>query len=198
VIRVLAAVLLAAAVAACSPQPSPAPPPPTGTAVATTAPGALRTVHDPGTVTGTLTGPCRARDGGQLPDPTCTPGAFDPAVTAAVLCSRGYRTSSYRPPAALTDRFKYQEAYPAYGVAGTARTELDHLVSLELGGANDAANLWPESPPSPNPKDRIEGVLHAWVCAVTGAAGQARLVRAQAAIARDWLTAESVLGIGAS
>lgn len=202
-IRVLGAVLLAAAAAGCAPMPSPSLPP-AGTAVTAAAPSApapaataaaLLDVHDPGHVTGTLTGPCRFRDGGQLPDARCTPGAVDPAVTAAVLCSPSYRTSSYRPPASATTRFKYDEAYPAYGLASTVRTELDHLVSLELGGANDSANLWPEQPPSPNPKDAAENALHRWVCAASGAAAQARLGEAQAAIARDWLTAETVLGI---
>jgi hypothetical protein len=158
---------------------------------------ALQRVHDPGQVTGTLTGPCHVREPGpgELPDPSCTPGAYDPAVTAAVLCAPGYSTRSYRPPEVQTSAFKYREAYPAYGMPRAARTELDHLVSLELGGANDAANLWPEIPPTPNPKDTVENALHAWVCAVTGKAAQARLGRAQRAIAWNWVTAESVLGI---
>ena len=50
---------------------------------------ALRAVHDPGQVTGTLQGPCHTRDNGRLPDPRCTPGAYDPQVTAAVLCAPG-------------------------------------------------------------------------------------------------------------
>ena len=191
VIRVVAAVLAAAALTGCAA----ASVPPVASSALQAAPASLAAVHDPGHVTGTLTGPCRYRDGGQLPDARCTPGAVDPAVTAAVLCSPGYRTSAYRPPASDTDRFKHDEAYPAYGLAGTVRTELDHLVSLELGGSNDARNLWPQSPPSPNSKDRIEGALHRWVCAVSGAAGQARLARAQTAIASNWMSAEAVLGI---
>ena len=147
-------------------------------------------MHDPGQVTGTLTGPCRYRDGGQLPDPRCTPGAYDPAITAAVLCSGSYSTRSYRPPVYQTSRFKYESAYPAYGVASGTPTELDHLVSLELGGSNDASNLWPESPPVPNPKDAVENALHTAVCA-----GRVSLAAAQRAIARNWITAEKVLGI---
>ena len=152
-------------------------------------------VHDPGQVTGTLYGPCHYRDGGQLPDPVCTPGAYDASVTAAKLCAPGYTTRSYRPPASATDRFKYRQAYPAYGAPASERTELDHLIPLELGGANDAANLWPEVPPDPNPKDRIETALHDWVCAVTGQAAEKRLGRARYAIAEDWMTAERVLGV---
>src|SRR5262245_41467669 len=42
--------------------------------------GALVWTHDPGTVTGTLVGPCHARDNGELPDRRCTPGGADPRV----------------------------------------------------------------------------------------------------------------------
>jgi hypothetical protein len=149
--------------------------------------------HDPGHVTGTITGTCRYRDAGQLPDPRCTPGSIDPAVTQAnihkTICVTGY-TTKVRPPAGQTDRFKYNVAYPAYGTPHSKRTELDHLVSLELGGSNDAANLWPEYPPTPNPKDKIENALHRAVCE-----GRVSLAAAQRAIARDWLTAEASLGL---
>jgi hypothetical protein len=49
------------------------------------------------------------------------------------LCNSSYRTSSYRPPSSETTAFKYNVSEPAYGehrVSG----ELDHLISLELGG----------------------------------------------------------------
>ncbi len=63
----------------------------------------LQAIHDPGRVTGTLTGPCRALDHGLLPDPSCTPGAIDPAVAQAnigsTICRTGY-TDSVRPPPA--------------------------------------------------------------------------------------------------
>lgn len=171
---------------------------PSGTGSASPVPG-LVIVHDPGQVTGTLSGPCHVRGTGssELPDRRCTPGSVDTSVTAARLCAPGYSTRSYRPPEALTQRFKYDQAYPAYGLPSGTKTELDHLVSLELGGSNDASNLWPETPPTPNPKDSIEAVLHAWVCAVSGTAAQARLGKAQRAIAGNWATAEKVLGIGA-
>ncbi len=154
----------------------------------------LKKVHDPGRVTGTLHGHCAYRDHGQLPDPRCTPGSIDPAVTQAdirsTICKSGY-TRKVRPPEAKTERFKFRVAYPAYGTPQSERTELDHLVPLELGGSNDATNLWPEHPPVPNPKDKVENALKAAVCA-----GRVRLAAAQNAIASDWLTAEKKLGIG--
>lgn len=153
----------------------------------------LLEVHDPGQVTGTLAKSGQCRFSGQLPDPQCTPGAIDPAVTQAdirqTICVRGY-TATVRPPVSETDAFKYDDAYPHYGVARSAVSELDHLVPLELGGANDAANLWPELGAVPNPKDRVEGDLRMAVCD-----GKVTLAAAQLAIARNWTTAEHVLGL---
>jgi hypothetical protein len=175
--------------AAPAPAPSSAPAPPASTA--------LHQVSDPGQVTGTLAGEhCHVTGTApyQLPDPSCTPGAYDPRVTAAILCAPRYTTRDYRPPVSETTRFKYDQAYPAYGVPPGTRSELDHLVSLELGGSNDAANLWPETGRVPNPKDATENRLHDWVCAATGAQAADRLSAAQRAIAADWTTALSVTG----
>jgi hypothetical protein len=162
-------------------------------ASASSGPG-LKKVHDPGRVTGTIHGHCTYRDHGQLPDPRCTPGSIDPAVTQAgirsTICKKGW-TATVRPPESQTERFKFDVAYPAYGTPRSKRTELDHLVPLELGGSNDATNLWPESPPAPNPKDKVENALNAAVCD-----GRVKLAAAQVAIAADWLTAEKKLGLG--
>ena len=63
--------------------------------------------------------------------------------------------------------------------------EVDHLVSLELGGSNDQKNLWPE-PYDPRPgaheKDLAENHLHRAVCS-----GEMTLSEAQRAIASDWI-----------
>jgi hypothetical protein len=156
---------------------------------------ALLRVHDPRRVTGIAAMPahCTFRDHQQLPDPRCTPGAVDPAVTQgnlrSTICHPGY-TKTVRPSASQTNKFKFEVAYPAYGEPHSKKTELDHLVSLELGGANDAANLWPESPPTPNPKDKVENALHAAICD-----GKVTLKAAQNAIASNWETAERNLGL---
>lgn len=177
-----------------------APPGPSGGASGAAAaqrdagPGLAR-IHDPEKVTysRTLTS-CEFRDGGQLPDPSCTPGAVDPAVTQgdirSTICRSGY-TRTVRPPESETERAKFDVAYPSYDVRHSQRSELDHLVSLELGGANDIANLWPEVGRQPNPKDKVENDLHRAVCD-----GRVSLAAAQEAIAADWMTAERRLGIG--
>jgi len=96
-----------------------------------------------------------------------------------------------RPPEAQTGAFKFGVAYPAHGLAHSVTTELDHDVPLELGGDNDASNLWPEPETgTPNPKDYVEDALHKAVCA-----GRIKLAAAQQAIAANWMTAEKVLGL---
>ena len=42
--------------------------------------------------------------------------------------------------------------------------EVDHLISLELGGSNSIKNLWPEKQPGATDKDKIENRLHRDVC----------------------------------
>ncbi|MFC5722542.1 hypothetical protein ACFP1Z_20445 [Streptomyces gamaensis] len=137
-----------------------------------------------------------------LPDPKCTPGATNPKVTQATLkttiCSSGY-TKGIRPPVSVTGREKTANA-ASYGYKGPERdAEYDHLISLQLGGdPNDPRNLWVE-PPSPghkegagpnNPKDVVETKLKNAICS-----GKTDLVKAQQAIAHDWTTALSSLGI---
>jgi hypothetical protein len=107
----------------------------------------------------------------------------------STICVVGY-TKTVRPPESQTEAFKFGQAYPAYGIAAGDRSELDHLVPLELGGANDATNLWPEVGPLPNAKDSVERALNKAVCA-----GRTTLADAQRAIAADWETAEASLGL---
>ncbi|MBR7831054.1 hypothetical protein KDK95_32415 [Actinospica sp. MGRD01-02] len=153
--------------------------------------GVLAAVHDPGQVTGTVPASCHA-GAGPTPDPTCTPGAIDPAVTqqniSTTICRSNY-TAKIRPSTGQTDKVK-AEMYKAYGIKSGTTSELDHLVSLELGGSNDVKNLWPEVGSLPNPKDKVENDLHRAVCS-----GKVTLAAAQRAIATDWLTAEHSLGL---
>jgi len=155
----------------------------------------LKRIHDPGHVTYSIKlKSCHARDRGQLPDAACTPGSIDPAVSQAdiraTICRSGW-TAKVRPPESQTQRAKYDVAYPAYHIGGGTRSELDHLVPLELGGSNDITNLWPEVGKLPNRKDSVERALNRAVCD-----GKVSLAAAQNAIASDWLTAETRLHIG--
>lgn len=66
--------------------------------------------------------------------------------------------------------------------------EIDHLVSLELGGSNSIRNLWPQSyvtePQNAHVKDTLENALHELVCS-----GKLSLEEAQKAIATNWIQA---------
>jgi hypothetical protein len=133
-------------------------------------------------------GSCHAIGAGlySRPDPRCTPGALNPAVTQAnirqTICRPGW-TDTIRPPESVTEPEK-AASMAAYGDAGPISSyEYDHFVPLELGGAvNDPRNLWPEPGASPNPKDAVEDALNRKVCN-----GQMTLAQAQRAIATNWI-----------
>lgn len=121
--------------------------------------------------------------GRPLPDPHCTPGVTHGTSKADVCPHVNPALEAGRPTQAVKDR-----VYAAYGI--TTRTpgqyEVDHLIPLELDGANDPANLWPQTNDHPaarvlNSKDLLENRLHSLVCA-----GSLPLADAQHAIATDW------------
>ncbi len=173
----------------------------------------VRTGHgwSAGGVDGPFPTSCRAGSGphGQpLPDPACTPGAVDTAVSQATLastvCRRGGYASSVRPPREVTDTAK-RKMLTAYGMprTQTGKVELDHLVPLSLGGSSDVRNLWPEPNVltaghtdaggyAANDKDIVEVYLFHAVCT-----RKAQLGAAQNAIAADWTTAVAVLHLPA-
>jgi hypothetical protein len=117
-----------------------------------------------------------------LSDPACTPGAIFPDATKDQICTSGYSAQVRNVPQAEKD-----QAYAEYGILAHSpgQYEVDHLISLELGGSNDIANLWPE-PAEPHPgfheKDKVENYLHSQVCS-----GALSLQDAQAEIANNWL-----------
>ncbi len=131
----------------------------------------------------TKTSGCVYYGNGKLPDPDCTPGdLMSPLVTKEQICTSGYSSSVRDVPTSVKN-----EVYAEYGIASHApgQYEIDHFVSLELGGSNDISNLFPE-PASPKPgfheKDKVENYLHDQVCS-----GAMTLQTAQIAIATNWL-----------
>jgi hypothetical protein len=115
------------------------------------------------------------------PDSHLTPG--DVLTTdAAAVCTSGYSSSVRNVPVS-----EKRNVYEEYGVSypePQGRYEVDHFISLELGGSNDIKNLWPE-PASPKPgfheKDVVENYLHSEVCS-----GKISLQEAQKEISTDW------------
>lgn len=117
-----------------------------------------------------------------LPDHRLTPGAALP-VTAAQVCVSGYAGRVRDVP----DSEK-EAVYQRYGVVHVPYAhEVDHLISLEVGGSNDIRNLWPEPYAGrwgARTKDVLENRLHQLVCS-----GTLSLRSAQRQEAADWVTA---------
>jgi hypothetical protein len=130
-----------------------------------------------------------------LPDPSCTPGVANPAVTQGnigqTICVSGY-TATIRPPSSYTDALKIQQMV-AYGetTMTTADVEEDHLIPLEAGGdPRDPRNLWPEpwndagALLGAHTKDKVENWARDQICS-----GRQTLAVIQQLIASNWLAA---------
>jgi hypothetical protein len=142
------------------------------------------------------TGLCKVRTkaGFQFPDPTCTPGAVNPALTNTILKNKNFRTGCERDQA--TSATKKKLTYDWYAITKPADNrephmicELDHLISIELGGADTLDNIWPQCGPdgatgedrSFKQKDLVENYLAAQI-----RAGKMNKTDVQKGIAQDW------------
>ena len=127
--------------------------------------------------------PCFA-DSPIVPDAVKTPGdvlTTDPNV----ICVPGYTKQVRNVPQEVKE-----QAYRSYGIYSRqpGEYEVDHLVSLELGGSNSILNLWPESfvthPLNAHIKDELENKLHELICS-----HQLPVEQAQHEIAHNWIAA---------
>lgn len=131
----------------------------------------------PDTVTGRV-------PAGSLPNPALTPGAVL-TTDSAVICVPGYTQTVRNVPSSLK-----AQVYKSYGITSRqpGEYEVDHLISLELGGSNSIRNLWPESyvthPLNAHVKDALENKLHSLACN-----GTISMEDAQKAVAGDWTAA---------
>jgi hypothetical protein len=81
-----------------------------------------------------------------VPDARLTPGAVMQGVTVEQLCTKGYANVFHGgvrhvPPSEKKAVFiAYFGTVPAH----PGDYEIDHLVSLEIGGNNSISNLWPQ------------------------------------------------------
>ncbi len=149
------------------------------------------------------------------PDPILHDGKVDTPkrYTQGDLCAATFHTTNVRPSTSYTNKLKALElgdggtivaptgvTYQITGehLPGTvADYELDHLISLELGGdPTDPHNLWLQpwerkgrkfasTGSGAESKDLVENRLHREVCAST-----ISLADAQKQIASDWLNAK--------
>jgi hypothetical protein len=125
---------------------------------------------------------------GIVPDRACSPGVTDSHVTQAnirsTICVAGYTATVRNVPES-----EKTAVYREYGIDHHVpfSYEIDHIVSLELGGSNNIANLFPQAyagPQGARLKDKLENRLHDLVCS-----GRITLRTAQRAIAKNWLSA---------
>lgn len=112
------------------------------------------------------------------PRPDLTPGVVSGA-TAEQVCQPGWASTHRQSLTALERGW----VLGAYGYPpGQKVAELDHLVSLELGGGGGVHNIWPQvNEADAKRKDRLEGALHRLVCS-----GRLNLAAAQERIRRYW------------
>jgi hypothetical protein len=151
---------------------------------------------------------------GQLPDKDKTPGVslihvpdekaadcltdlmgekveIDDTVTQTMICTRGYSKCIRNVSSAVK-----KAVYKSYGMPQGPHTgacdtdqgcEVDHLISIELGGANDRKNLWPQPYEglkfNAHVKDKLENFLHDQVCN----GGKLTLSAAQREISTNWV-----------
>jgi hypothetical protein len=122
---------------------------------------------------------------GELPNRLVTYGIVDPDATVEKICTPGYSQTVRNVPSS-----KKKAVFMLYKDADPNKDsyEVDHLVSLELGGSNDITNLWPQSyttyPWNAHSKDRLENKMHKLICQ-----GKLDLPTAQFEIATDWIKA---------
>lgn len=119
-----------------------------------------------------------------LPDSHMTPGEIDSSADLEKICTVGY-TKTVR----NVSQTKKEHVYELYGITPVPNHyEIDHLISLQLGGTNSMRNLWPQSYFSETwnarVKDSLENELNRLVCD-----GKLPLQEAQNAIAADWIAA---------
>lgn len=119
-----------------------------------------------------------------LPDPKLSPGdvlTSDPKL----VCVSGYTKTVRNVPQALKE-----QVYREYGIISRqpGEYEIDHIISLELGGSNSVRNLFPQSyqtqPLNAHVKDALENRLHSLACS-----GKITLTEAQTAISTNWTAA---------
>lgn len=117
---------------------------------------------------------------GDLPDPRMTPGEAQ-TTDLGLICAHPIKVPRDVPVSVKMQVFlNYHIPWANHHLY-----EVDHLIPIELGGANTITNLWPEFGSIPNLKDRVENRLHALVCT-----GKITIEKAQHDIATNWKEAQ--------
>ena len=136
----------------------------------------------------------RNHGGVLLNDVMVTPGVVR-TLSKTDVCEGGstkqFRHTTEAMKTAAYAEYGVDKNYPLPGAgSGTFKAplyEIDHLIPLELGGADELENLWPQpfyQHPGAHEKDVLENFLHREVCV-----GKMDLQEAQRTIATDWYSA---------
>lgn len=137
-----------------------------------------------------------------LNDLKVTPGAVDDSLIAdpsgdkhlvkttghlqeTNLCAKDFHTGTVR-NVDLSVKKQVCAEYGQKGCPSLKDFEIDHLISIEIGGSNDIRNLWPQPVDARgvigfHTKDKVENALHRMVCS-----GRITLPEAQKCISQNW------------
>lgn len=120
-----------------------------------------------------------AAAGGNMPDPTLTPGAVASTNLAEVCASDGKPGSAYSRAHRSMNEQQRQADFERYGVPWSDRHDYedDHLVPLCLGGADRLENRWPQPRHgswNSYEKDQLEGYTCRAVCSGQLGLGEAQ------------------------
>jgi hypothetical protein len=134
-----------------------------------------------------------------LPDPKLTPGDVLTNVTVEQITQKGYANVINGGDRDVPESEKRQVFIEYFSAVPTnhGQYEVDHLISLELGGSNDPKNLWPQSyvtlPFNAHVKDKLEDRMAALVRQDLANNGHdsatALLKQFQTEIATNWIVA---------
>lgn len=124
---------------------------------------------------------CVVKNG--LPDSACTPGDVL-STSAATVCQFKYASSVRNVSFALK-----KEVLKEYGIPEDKRAlyQIDHLISLKLGGSNHISNLFPETLEIEKIKSEFEEYLYIEVCS-----GKMNIEEAQRQISTNWRKYDSL------
>jgi len=126
-----------------------------------------------------------------VPDASKTPGLARSGLSKATICATKWGKDERHVTQAMKDK-----VFSLYGYSGyqdkrcvpdpnVKTCEIDHLISREVGGADDVSNLWPQAygstPWNAHLKDKLENRLHKELCK-----GNITLQEARDSLTNDW------------
>jgi hypothetical protein len=119
----------------------------------------------------------KTHDGYHLADPEVTKGGVAHSDKATICNTKWGKDARH-----VTEKMK-RDVYTAYHARKRDKVccEVDHLVSRDVGGADEPANLWPQPWAEAHLKDRVETEAKKRICD-----GRAELEKVQRTMAEDW------------